>query len=321
MCILMYDTEKETPMSISSKLGYCCINDTLRESNVYTGRKMIRAKFNLDDASKLAVSNCVDLLKILQWNEQHDIRVFRIGSEILTRCSDTTNPYRLDDLKDSKTIRDLLAEAGKYASKYNHHLSFHPGQFVCLASPSESIVDASILALECENDIASAICRDVDLDIPINIHVGGGYEGTFEQTGLRFSTSFNRLSTSLQKRLVIENDDKKACWSPSLIYQFIFPHINVPITFDFHHYLILNDERFGLTTQTAFELCKSTWGSRNMQVHYSQSPTAEKLITSHSDYYRDSLPDWLNDYDNFHIHLECKAKELGLLKYRQDFCS
>ncbi len=58
-----------------------------------------------------------------------------------------------------------------------------------------------------------------------------------------------------------------------------------------------------------------------MQVHYSQSPTDDKLVPKHSDTYRTPLPDWIDDYaDRVHVHLEAKGKELALLDYRAKFC-
>ena len=69
------------------------------------------------------------------------------------------------------------------------------------------------------------------------------------------------------------------------------------------------------TLEEDFILCKKTWKNRNQQIHYSESPTIDKLIPAHSDYYRTPLPSWLYRYDNWHCHLECKAKELALLEF------
>jgi UV DNA damage endonuclease len=305
--------------TISDKLGYCCINETLRSQDIYTGRKLQKKTFTMEKADDIAVQNCKDILRILKWNEDNNIRVYRISSEILTRCSDPDIKYGISDLKSSNTIYQLLDEVGKFAKNYGHHLSFHPGQFVCLGSPSDDVRSLGILAIECENALADAICKSVDIDIPINIHIGGSYGQQYEDTSIRFVNSFNTLSESLQRRLCVENDDKGASWSTKNLYDYIYKKISVPITFDFHHYLFRNDEP-EIDLKTAFTLAKSTWGNRNMQIHYSQSPTPDKLIPAHSDYYRDPLPVWLSEFDNFHIHLECKAKELGLQKYRKDFC-
>lgn len=301
---------------MSLNLGYCCINETLRHhQGIYSGRSLQSKTFSMEKAALLGLQNVQDLLTILQWNNVHNIKVFRIGSEPLPRANDPRVGYHIDDLSTAAQIRETLAEVGRYAYQHGHHLSFHPGQYVCIGSPNEITRIMGIRALKSENEVADALCRDVPLDIPINIHVGGSYGGDFSNTAQRFCDSFAQLPKSLQLRLCVENDDKKACWSVRSLYDFIHQRIGIPITFDLHHYNFCND---GHSPHEDFLLAQSTWCGRSMQVHYSQSPTAEKLIPSHSDYYRDPLPSWINQYKNIHIHLECKAKELALFKYRQD---
>jgi UV DNA damage endonuclease len=300
-------------------LGYCCINETLRATDVYTGRKLIRAKFSMDKASTLALQNVKDLYTIVKWNTQNGINVFRIGSEILPRSNDLTCGYSIDQLNDSKEIISLLDEIGKFAYANNQLLSFHPGAFVCLASPKESVRDLGIYTLERENEIANALCKSVNLDIPINFHIGGAYGEEFDKVSDRFCDSYSKLSSTLKQRVVLENDDKASCWSVNSLFKYVYSKIKTPITFDFHHYLFCNDEKDGINKEDSFKIALQTWGTRNMQVHYSQSPTADKLVPSHSDYYRDPIPPWIENYSNIHIHLECKAKELGLIKYIKDF--
>ena len=81
------------------KLGYCCINVTLRESktSVYTNRTLIRRNYTKEKAGDLALQNVKDLYKILQWNEKNNIRVFRITSNLFPRCTD-------GELSDRKSV-------------------------------------------------------------------------------------------------------------------------------------------------------------------------------------------------------------------------
>lgn len=295
-------------------LGYCCINQTLRNSNpsVYSSRGIIRKNFSIDEAARRGFQNVCDILTILKWNQSNNIKCFRIGSEPLPRSGDREVGYSISELPNKLEIVNLLNEIGKYAVANKHMLSFHPGQYVCLGSPSSDVVDLGIYALERENEVADAIGNS--LDIPINIHIGGGY-GDLPSTAKRFCQSFKRLSKSLQSRITIENDDKAACWGVSDLYNYIYQEIGTPICFDIHHW------HFNHTEKTMFDdfvLANSTWKSRSMQVHYSESQNKTKMVTSHSDYYCNSMPDWIKNY-NVHAHLECKTKELALLKYRLDF--
>lgn len=307
-------------------LGYCCINNTLRnqKQSVYTSRGIVRKNFTMQLAEERSLSNVNDLMTILKWNEDHDIKVFRIGSEPLPRSGDMKVGYSITDLANSDNVIAALAAAGQYAVDHGHHLSFHPGQYVCLGSPREEVRQLGIYALERENEVADAIAADTGIDIPINIHVGGTYGGDFLGTAARFIDSFKSLTPSLQRRLCVENDDKRSGWSVQRLYCLLSERIDIPITFDFHHWLFRNDcsehsPNDPVLLQTDFFLAKSTWRTRNMQVHYSQSPTADKLVTKHSDYYRDAMPSFINHVPDCHVHLECKAKEQALLKYRQDF--
>lgn len=298
-------------------LGYCCINETLREKGIYSGRSLIRRTFNKKSAADLGLKNCKDLLTILEWNVANGIRVFRIGSEILPRQNDPIVGYKIADLYNSADILNALRDVGKYAYENSLLLSFHPGAYVCLGSPDISVQNVSINTIECENEIADALCQAAPLDIPINFHVGGSYGREWIETSKRFIASYNRLSASAKLRVVIENDDKAACWSVRRIYDFIYASTGLPITWDIHHSSFTREPEISLEEE--FTIAKSTWNGRNMQIHYSQSADPIKNIPAHSDYYNKPLPAFLKDAINVHIHLECKKKELALQKYLLDF--
>jgi UV DNA damage endonuclease len=301
------------------RLGYCCINSTLRATkpSVYSSRGINRKTFSMPLAAERSLANVRDILTILDWNERHDIRAFRIGSEPLPRSGDRQVGYSITDLPNSDQIIATLARIGQYAIDHDHHLSFHPGQYVCLGSPNDDVRQLGIYALERENEVADAIAADTGLDIPINIHVGGSYGGDFAGTAQRFIDSFNSLTPSLQRRLCVENDDKPSGWSVRRLHNFIFSQIGIPITWDIHHSSFSREIDFSLYDE--FLLAQKTWSLRNMQIHYSQSKDPVNNIPAHSDYYSSPMPEWVHSLNNVHIHLEAKGKEQALLKYRKDF--
>src|SRR4051794_27757925 len=103
-------------------LGYACINTELAQKGHMTNRSMIKKTFlqkGLPYASELALSNVEALIKILKWNIEHDIKVFRMSSDIFPWASE----YRLQDLPDFQAIRSILIEAGKLPIR----ISSHPG--------------------------------------------------------------------------------------------------------------------------------------------------------------------------------------------------
>ena len=70
-------------------LGYACINTALSEQpkskRVTTNRSMIKKTFlkkGINYAGELALENIKDLLKVLEWNDRHNIRFFRVSSDL-----------------------------------------------------------------------------------------------------------------------------------------------------------------------------------------------------------------------------------------------
>ena len=87
-------------------LGYACINVTLAEQGITTNRGMIRKTFlekGIAYASVLALQNVQALYKILEWNIQNGIKVFRVTSELFPWASE----YKLEDLP-------ILLRSGRY---------------------------------------------------------------------------------------------------------------------------------------------------------------------------------------------------------------
>jgi UV DNA damage endonuclease len=295
-------------------LGYCCINTKLRANKIYCSRTLTKKKFNLERASELALQNCKDLLTILKWNLDNNIFVFRISSELFPRYTCREFGYDFTDLKDHIEISNALNECGEFAFEHNMQLSFHPGPFTTIASPNPSAKQGGIDEVEYHALLCDLIDQNDILDIPINFHVGGSYGGTFEETAERFIDTFNSLSESARKRICLENDDKASGWCVRKLHRYIYSKTHIPICFDFHHWLFCHEDDANM--QDDFNLAKSTWGTRSMQIHYSESKKEDKIIPAHSDYYKKLIPSYAFDSDSYHIHLECKMKEDALLQYR-----
>ena len=68
-------------------LGYACINMTLgsQKPKVTTNRSMIKRTFlerGVEYAGELGLQNSRDLFTILEWNNQNNIKCFRLSSEM-----------------------------------------------------------------------------------------------------------------------------------------------------------------------------------------------------------------------------------------------
>ena len=301
-------------------LGYACINSTLQKNeNVMCNRGMIKRTFlakGVPYASELALSNVKALKRVIEWNNQNDISVYRMTSCLFPWVSE----YEIEDLPDYEEIASTMKAAGMIAMNAGQRLSFHPGQFCVLASRTKQVV------INAANELnKSAQMMDI-LGLPnspgakINIHVGGAY-GEHDKALARFcENTVKYLTDSAFSRLTVENDDKPGVYSTKMLYDGVFKKIGIPIVFDSHHHGLGPQD---IDYHDAFYLARSTWPTGiKQQCHHSNSkkdyedPKVPKV--SHSSWFYTPFENYGEDVD---VVLECKAKELALLKYKRDFLS
>ena len=154
--------------------GYACINLELRKQKITTNRGMIRRTFDakgLPYVSEIAIKNITDQLKIVQWNIENGISVYRMSGSLFPWMSE----YEFSELPEYDTIKSILAETGKLAMDNGQRLSFHPGQFCVLCSPTPKTVDNAIIELDRHSQIMDMMGLPISPAAKINIHVGGAY--------------------------------------------------------------------------------------------------------------------------------------------------
>jgi len=262
-------------------------------------------------ASDLALANLRDLLTILEWNREHGIQVYRMSSDIFPWMSE----YTFEDLPDFHVHRSLMTQIGEFVAANNMRISFHPGQFDVLASPSEDIVNRTIYDLNQHARIMDFMGLPLDFSAAINIHIGGSY-GDKPSALTRFCENFKRLSPSAKARLVVENDDKASQFSVYDLYHGVHLVISCPITFDHLHHRLCTG---GLSAESAAHLAASTWGEITPLQHFSSPKSLYEdsavVNRSHADYIHEYIPDYGLSPD---VEVEAKAKDLAVLKYHSD---
>ena len=301
-----------------TNLGYACINmhlsDLPKSQRITTNRSMIRRTFRakgLPYASELALANCQDLLTILKWNEQHDIRFFRISSDIFPWASE----YKLSDLPDFDAICDALQDAGDYIEDHGHRITSHPGPYNKLTSPREQVVLNTIRDLDIHGELFDMLGLSRTPHNKLNIHVGAHYNDKPMALG-NFCRNFHRLSEAARTRLTVENDDKASLYSTKELYDSVYNEIGIPIVHDVHHHKFCTG---GIDDEEAMLLAAMTWGDVKPVIHYSQSRSVEHddpkiRDNAHSDSYWTPVDTYGLDID---VMLECKHKEIGLFKMRE----
>ena len=299
-------------------LGYACINmhfsSLPKSQRITTNRSMIKRTFaqrGITYASELALQNIKDLHTILQWNEDNDIKFFRLSSDFFPWASE----YDFEQLPDYKTIQYWAKKCGEYARNHNHRLTSHPGPFNKLTSPKERVVRNTIKDLEVHGKFFDLLGLPRSPYAKLNIHVGAHYND--RQMALsNFCRNFERLSDAVRSRLTVENDDKASLYSTKELYDEVYKRIGIPIVHDVHHHKFCTG---GIDDEEAMLTAAMTWGDVKPVIHYSQSRAIEhndpKIRgNAHSDSYWEPVDTYGLDLD---VMLECKHKELGLFKMRQ----
>ena len=206
------------------KLGYACINmgfsNVPKSKRITTNRSMIKRTFQargIPYASELALQNCTDLLKILKWNEENDIKFFRMSSSLFPWASE----YNLEQLPDYENICQALIDAGSFATDVGQRLSFHPGPFNKLCAKDDRIVNNTVKELEHHSEIFDIMGFKPSYYNKINIHIGAAYDNKRE-TAYRFCKNYDKLSNNLKGRLTVENDDKPSLFTTQELYKYMW---------------------------------------------------------------------------------------------------
>jgi UV DNA damage endonuclease len=301
------------------RLGLCCINNTLKELKppIFCSRGMTLAtveKKGLDALKELCLNNVRDLIPLLEWNEAHGIKCLRISSDMFPHISNPKNPhpYWLDFAKED------LAKAGEVARSYGHRITMHPGQYDVVGSPNETTF------LNTQTDLFyHAQLLDymgVGPEGVVVIH-GGGLYGDKASAIDRWCTNFKRLPEAVQRRLVIENDER--CFSPRDCLD-IAHRVNIPVVLDNHHFDCFmkahpeEAEEHGPITRWIGE-CLDTWKARGIRPKFHISEQREEArLGTHSDFI-ETFPDYYLEIPEKYgigvdVMIEAKAKEAAVLK-------
>lgn len=297
--------------NFKNRVGYACINMTLGKSGVTTNRGCIQRTFKskgLSYISELTLANVKDLHRVVQWNQEHGFKFYRISSCLFPWMTE----YSFDDLPDWPKIQRVLKAIGDYVTLHNQRLEFHPSHFTILASPNPKTVETSIKDLEQHSRIFDEMGLQPSHWNCLNIHVGGAY-GDKESATKRWCDNFLRLSDNCRKRVVVENDDKANMYSVLDLYNMIHKKVGAPITFDIFHHTFCTGN---LSAREAAQLAASTWKTAPLVIHWSSSmqkyeiPTAKSV--AHAEYIYDEFQDW--DTGGYFM-CESKAKELSVGEY------
>ena len=302
------------------QLGLCCLNTILksRKPPIFSSRKMIIRKVEEDGIEKLKekiIQNLKDLLVMIDWNEENGIKVFRLSSELFPHKS---NPKVKD--YDFEFAKDLLKQVGEKARSYNQRLTFHPGQYNVVGSPSKEKFDQTISDLSYHAEVLDLMGMNEDSVMVVH---GGGVYGDKEETIKRWCEQYKLLPENVKKRLVLENCER--CFSIEDCLK-VSKEVSIPVVLDTHHfecYKILHpNEKFKDPAEYISDILNS-WTVRGIKPKFHVSEQGPGKCGHHSDYI-ENLPDYLLNIPekfgiNIDIMIEAKKKELSIFKLYQKY--
>jgi UV DNA damage endonuclease len=298
---------------MKSRYGYCCINLSLADDGITTNRGMVKKTFDqrgLAYASELALKNSRDLLKVVEWNKQNGIGMYRMSSDIFPWCSE----YELKDLPDYEEICEIFINIGTLAKESKIRLTFHPSPYAVLASHNPNVVKKAVKEISQHAEIMDLLGLPRDHNSPINIHVNSSNPDK-KTAAERFCENFSLLPDSAKARLVVEVDDKKSQFTSIDLYEMVYKKVGVPITFDYLHNYCNPPE--GLSEKESLEICLSTWPVGILPItHYSDSKKLFEDETSKLNAHTDWIWQTPETYGhNFYTEFEVKKKDLAVLKF------
>lgn len=218
----------------------------------------------------LIQSNLEALDKIIDYNIQNGIKLFRISSDIIPFGSHPVNK-----LKWWEIFNDKLNEISRKAITNGIRLSMHPGQYTVLNSPDGSAAERAVEDLRYHARLLDAM--GLGKEHKIVLHVGGIY-GDKTAAMKRFIKRYRCLDENIRQRLVIENDDRQYTIFDVLS---IGESESIPVVFDNLHHQV-NPDNTCSVIEWIFA-CANTWKSEDglQKLHYSQQD-AGKRPGSHS---------------------------------------
>jgi UV DNA damage endonuclease len=301
------------------QLGLCCMNTLLRarKPSVFASRSIVLKTFEtkgVDYLKSKIIENLKDVLTMMEWNRQNGIHVFRLSSDLFPHKSNPKAPdYTFDFAK------PLLSEIGELSKRYNQRLTFHPGQYNCIGTPSQEVFEHTLADLSYHADVLDLM--ELDRNSVIVVH-GGGIYGDKASTKERWCEQFRLLPENVKRRLVIENCEKNFSIVDCLD---ISRATGVPVVFDTHHfecYKTLHPLEHLDPPRNYIDLVLQTWLARSIKPKFHVSEQGDGKCGHHSDYI-ESIPGYLLEIPKRYgvkidIMIEAKMKEQAIFRlYRK----
>ncbi|MHB1296273.1 MAG: UV DNA damage repair endonuclease UvsE [Anaerolineae bacterium] len=262
------------------------------------------------------------LRDILLYLRANGIRMYRMHSGLTPRPTlDDPDAWRAELAESAYE----LAAVGQLAREAGIRLSFHPYSAITLNALNEEQAEVSRLLLAAHTAVLDAM--GLGPEALVVLHVGGVYDNLVDSRR-RFVARYLALPPEWRRRVALEHDDHRFALAD---VRHIHEATGVPLVFDNLHHMVHNPD--GTPMRQALAYCLGTWPAETVpKVHYSSPRTELRPLEGG----RIKMPTWTehSDFANpfefiaflrmaeglrpFDVMLECKARDLALLKLRED---
>jgi UV DNA damage endonuclease len=272
------------------------------------------------------------LRTILDYLDANDIRMYRVATALAPYASHPTLTEFHGQVED---CAEELAVVGQLVRDRDIRLSSHPGQYTVLNSTDPDVQAAAVEELEVQAALFDAM--GLGPEAVVVLHVGGTADGIRAACD-RFLAGFELLSDAARRRLVIENDDRS--FGTTDVVR-LAERAGLRVVWDvLHHHC---HDPAGMSDREAIGAALATWpGDLTPKIHYS-SPrldtetrklrrgrrVEERIVLpqlrAHADLvdpigFERFLLDVAGERD-FDVMLEAKAKDLALLRLREQLAA
>jgi len=235
---------------------------------------------------------------------------YRLSSDLFPLITYEKAGVSVGDLPQQDMIRESIRAIASHISNHKVRVSTHPSEFNVLATENEDALARTVRELNFYSWFMDQIGCPADYESPINLHINNN-QGSPKDVVTRFGRGLGLLDPNCRSRLVVENDDKPACWSVRKLVRHMHEELGCPVTFDYLHHKCHPD---GLAEEQAILLSYETWGGRTPLFHYSESRD-EANPRAHADYPSKKPECYGLDFD---LDFEFKMKDRAIALYESN---
>ncbi|QED49378.1 UV DNA damage repair endonuclease UvsE [Cytobacillus dafuensis] len=260
------------------RLGYVAMSMGLKSAS--PSKTMTFAQFQkignreaaIQKLESITLINLQNTLRHLKHNAASEIHFYRLTSRLIPLATHEV----LKDWDYLSPLQGSLRTIGDFAKRYKMRIDFHPDHFVLINSKEKHILINSLNTLKLHYLLLKGM--GIDSTHRCVMHVGGNYKET-EKSLERFIDNWMEVPKSIQKMIMLENDDTSFTLENTL---FLCEKLGIPLVFDYHHHLAHHQN---INWETNWDRVVHTWRDSPLPIKmHISSPKSETSFRYHSDF-------------------------------------